>query len=274
YKEAWEKDKTMIHIMPDTPEINLARSNAVNYSKKMYKEAWDELKTSYDLRADAIPIKAAKASREIASDYKYKLDHEKQKGHYVGVPSAKDDTKMQFALGIGKVQSDLEYKKHFAKWRTQCHLPVDMVSIVAAKQGQSLVSDIDYRHYLHQWICLPDQNDVIHARKAYDLQSDAVYKADLEWLRGIGWLPNDSVGINHVKYAGDLLNERKYRTKAETLPFTPVADRVDYITAKNSGEILSQIKYHKAWNEVKSNYTLTDTPQLDMAREAARILNQ
>ncbi|XP_051479405.1 nebulin isoform X6 [Apus apus] len=274
YKEAWEKDKTMIHIMPDTPEINLAKTNAVNYSKKLYKEAWDELKLSYDLRADAIPIKAAKASREIASDYKYKLDHEKQKGHYVGVPNAKADVKIDFALGIGKVQSELEYKKHFAKWKTQCHLPVDMVSIVSAKHGQSLVSDVDYRHYLHQWICLPDQNDVIHARKAYDLQSDAVYKADLEWLRGIGWLPNDSVGINHVKYAGDLLNERKYRTKAETLPFTPVADRVDYVTAKNSGEILSEIKYHKAWNEVKSNYTLTDTPQLDMAREAARILNQ
>ncbi|XP_075567520.1 nebulin [Pelecanus crispus] len=274
YKEAWEKDKTMIHIMPDTPEINLAKTNAANYSQKLYKEAWDEMKMSCDLRADAIPIKAAKASREIASDYKYKLDHEKQKGHYVGVPNAKADTKMKFALGIGKVQSELEYKKHFAKWKTQCHLPVDMLSILAAKHGQSLVSDVDYRHYLHQWICLPDQNDIIQARKAYDLQSDAIYKSDLEWLRGIGWLPNDSVGINHVKHAGDLLNERKYRTKAETLPFTPVADRVDYITAKNSGEILSDVKYHKAWNEVKSNYTLTDTPQLDMAREAARILNQ
>ncbi|XP_014104781.1 PREDICTED: nebulin isoform X23 [Pseudopodoces humilis] len=274
YKEAWEKDKTMIHIMPDTPEINLAKANAVNYSQKQYKGAWDEVKMSYDLRADAIPIKTAKASREIASDYKYKLEHEKQKGHYVGVPNAKGDSKIQFALDVAKVQSEREYKKHFAKQKTQCHLPVDMMSIVAAKHGQTLVSDADYRHYLHQWICLPDQNDVIHARQAYDLQSDAVYKADLEWLRGIGWLPNDSLGVKHVKYAGDLLSERKYRTKAETLPFTPVADRVDYVTAKNSTEIRSDIKYHKEWNETKANYTLTDTPQLDMAREAARILNQ
>ncbi|XP_048164690.1 nebulin isoform X3 [Corvus hawaiiensis] len=274
YKEAWEKDKTMIHIMPDTPEINLAKANAVNYSQKHYKGAWDELKVSYDLRADAIPIKAAKASREIASDYKYKLDHEKQKGHYVGVPNARGDSRIQFALDIGKVQSEREYKKYFAKLKTQCHLPVDMMSIVSAKHGQSLVSDTDYRHYLHQWICLPDQNDIIHARQAYDLQSDAVYKADLEWLRGIGWLPNDSVGVKHAKHAGDLLSERKYRTKVETLPFTPVADRVDYVTAKNSTEILSDVKYHKEWNEAKSNYTLTDTPQLDMAREAARILNQ
>ncbi|NXI26528.1 NEBU protein, partial [Sterrhoptilus dennistouni] len=274
YKEAWEKDKTMIHIMPDTPEINLAKANAVNYSQKQYKGAWDEVKMSYDLRADAIPIKTAKASREIASDYKYKLEHEKQKGHYVGVPDAKGDSKIQFALDVAKVQSEREYKKHFAKQKTQCHLPVDMMSIVQAKLGQTLVSDADYRHYLHQWICLPDQNDVIHARQAYDLQSDAVYKADLEWLRGIGWLPNDSLGVKHVKYAGDLLSERKYRTKAETIPFTPVADRVDYVTAKNSTEILSDIKYHKDWNEAKTKYTLVDTPQLDMAREAARILNQ
>uniref|UniRef100_A0A7M4EMP7 Nebulin n=1 Tax=Crocodylus porosus TaxID=8502 RepID=A0A7M4EMP7_CROPO len=274
YKEAWEKDKTMIHVMPDTPEINLAKTNAMNVSGKLYKEAWDEVKMTYDLRADAIPIKSAKASREIASDYKYKLDHEKQKGHYVGVRNAREDNKMLWALKAGKVQSDLEYKKYFEKSKSQYSVPVDMLSIMAAKKCQTLVSDVDYRRYLHQWICLPDQNDVIQARKAYELQSDAVYKSDLEWLRGIGWMPNDSVGINHVKHAADIFSEKKYRTKVETLQFTPVADRVDYVTAKQGGEILSDIKYHKEWNSIKSNYTLTETPQLDMAREAARILNQ
>ncbi|XP_059023344.1 nebulin isoform X18 [Mustela lutreola] len=274
YREVWDKDKTSIHIMPDTPEINLARANALNVSNKIYREDWDEMKMSCDVRLDAIPIQAAKASREIASDYKYKLDHEKQKGHYVGTPTARDDNKIRWALIAGKIQNEREYRLHWAKWKTKFQSPVDMLSIVHSKNCQTLVSDIDYRNYLHQWTCMPDQNDVIQAKKAYQLQSDAVYKADLEWLRGIGWMPNDSVSVNHAKHAADIFSEKKYRTKIETLNFTPVDDRVDYVTAKQSGEILNDIKYRKDWNDTKSKYTLTETPLLHTAQEAARILDQ
>ncbi|XP_066477640.1 nebulin [Tiliqua scincoides] len=274
YREAWDKDKTQIHVMPDTPEIMLSRANAVNVSNKLYKEAWDDIKKYIDLRADAIPILSAKASREIASDYKYKEGYRRQLGHHIGALSVRDDPKLVLAMHVAKLQSAREYKKQFEKWKTKFNSPVDMLSILLAKKCQKLVSDIDYRHYLHEWICLPDQNDVIQAKKAYDLQSDAVYKSDLEWLRGIGWMPNDSVIVNHVKHAQDILSERLYRTKVDSQAFTPVADRVDYITAKQGGEILSDIKYHQEWNSIKANYTLTKTPQLEAAKEAARILNQ
>ncbi|XP_042850372.1 nebulin [Panthera tigris] len=274
YREVWDKDKTSVHIMPDTPEINLARANALNVSNKIYREGWDEMKMSCDVRLDAIPIQAAKASREIASDYKYKLDHEKQKGHYVGTRTARDDNKIRWALIAGKIQNEREYRLHWAKWKTKFQSPADMLSILHSKKCQTLVSDIDYRNYLHEWTCMPDQNDVIQAKKAYQLQSDAVYKADLEWLRGIGWMPTDSVSVNHAKHAADIFSEKKYRTKIETLNFTPVDDRVDYVTAKQSGEILNDIKYRKDWNDTKSKYTLTETPLLHTAQEAARILDQ
>ncbi|XP_049628934.1 nebulin [Suncus etruscus] len=274
YRELWDKDKTSIHIMPDTPEINLARANALNVSNKVYREGWDEVKMSCDVRLDAIPFQAAKASREIASDYKYKLDHEKQKGHYVGTLTARDDNKIRWALLADKIQNEREYRLQWAKWKTKFQSPVDMLSILHSKKCQTLVSDVDYRHKLHQWTCMPDQNDVIQAKKAYELQSDAVYKADLEWLRGIGWMPNDSVSVNHAKNAADIFSEQKYRTKIESLSFTPVDDRVDYVTAKQSGEILNDIKYRKNWNDTKSKYTLTETPLLHTAQEAARILDQ
>uniref|UniRef100_A0A2K6UMB1 Nebulin n=1 Tax=Saimiri boliviensis boliviensis TaxID=39432 RepID=A0A2K6UMB1_SAIBB len=274
YRELWDKDKTSIHIMPDTPEINLARANALNVSSKLYREGWDEMKAGCDVRLDAIPIQAAKASREIASDYKYKLDHEKQKGHYVGTLTARDDNKIRWALIADKLQNEREYRLDWAKWKAKIQSPADMLSILHSKNSQALVSDVDYRNYLHQWTCMPDQNDVIQAKKAYELQSDNVYKADLEWLRGIGWMPNDSVSVNHAKHAADIFSEKKYRTKIETLNFTPVDDRVDYVTAKQSGEILDDIKYRKDWNATKSKYTLTETPLLHTAQEAARILDQ
>uniref|UniRef100_A0A2K5K5J1 SH3 domain-containing protein n=1 Tax=Colobus angolensis palliatus TaxID=336983 RepID=A0A2K5K5J1_COLAP len=274
YREVWDKDKTSVHIMPDTPEINLARANALNVSNKLYREGWDEMKAGCDVRLDAIPIQAAKASREIASDYKYKLDHEKQKGHYVGTLTARDDNKIRWALIADKLQNEREYRLDWAKWKAKIQSPADMLSILHSKNSQALVSDVDYRNYLHQWTCMPDQNDVIQAKKAYELQSDNVYKSDLEWLRGIGWMPNDSVSVNHAKHAADIFSEKKYRTKIETLNFTPVDDRVDYVTAKQSGEILDDIKYRKDWNDTKSKYTLTETPLLHTAQEAARILDQ
>lgn len=84
----------------------------------------------------------------------------------------KEDPKLSFAAKVLKMQNDRLYKQAYNKSKANITIPVDMMSVQAAKLCQSLVSEVDYRQHLHQWSCLPDQNDVIQARKAYELQSD------------------------------------------------------------------------------------------------------
>ncbi|NWW52669.1 NEBU protein, partial [Pedionomus torquatus] len=243
YTEAWDADKKSIHIMPDTPTILLAKANAANVSHKLYVQAWEEAKKKgYDMRADAIPIQSAKASRDIASDYKYKQTHEKEKGHYIGCRTAQEDPKLSWAARAMALQNDRIYRKAYHDSKAQVHIPVDALSVQAAKECQTLVSDVDYRQYLHQWTCLPDQNDVIHARKAYDLQSDNVYKSDLEWLRGIGWVTDGSVDVVKAKKAQELLNERLYRTRPDEVKFTSITDSPDVVQAKINALQLSDVR--------------------------------
>ncbi|KAL0963985.1 hypothetical protein UPYG_G00316080 [Umbra pygmaea] len=274
YTEQWDADKLHIHLPNDIPSILLSKANAIAISNKLYTETWDNEKAkAYQIKEDAIAVLKAKKSRDIISDYKYHAGYRKQVGHHIGALSVHDDPLIVLAMNSAKIASDALYKKDFNKSKTKFHLPADMLSIELAKKCQVQVNDFHYRTKLHNWTCLPDSTDVVQARKTYELQSDAVYKADMEWLRGCGWNPHESVDVLKVKHAQKVLADRGYRVKLDEQKFVAPVDRVDMVCAKNAADVLNEAKYRAAWHAEKTNFSLPDTPGLATAREVAKNLH-
>lgn len=57
-----------------------------------------------------------------------------------------------------------------------------MLDILSARNTQATVSGIHYRKFLHQWICLPDMQMYVQARKVNEQLSDVSILPQLDIL--------------------------------------------------------------------------------------------
>ncbi|XP_078135987.1 nebulin-related-anchoring protein [Sander vitreus] len=275
YKEKGVNDQHNYTVTTERPEITQAKINAANFSEIKYRESWNTLRAQgYKLTMQDIPFQAAKSSTGIASDNKYKHDHLLEKGKHIGIKSVMDDPRLLHCLQAGRLASDQEYRKDALTASGQYHLTQDMIHLVTAKNAQALASEQDYRKRLHEYTVLPDNMQVKWAKTAYDLQSEKIYKSDLNSMKGVAW---DSVGapqLESAKKAGELISNKKYRQLPDSLKFTSVTDSPDIVHAKASYQQCSERLYKSGKNDDMHKYTLhSDDPDFVRAKMNAQQIS-
>ncbi|XP_019502114.1 PREDICTED: nebulin-related-anchoring protein [Hipposideros armiger] len=272
YRADYEKNKLNYTLPQDVPQLVKAKTNAELFSEVKYKEGWEKTKgKGFEMKLDAMSLLAAKASGELASNIKYKEEYEKTKGKVMGTT----DSRLLHSLQVAKMSSEVEYKKGFEESKTHFHLPMDMVNITHAKKAQALASDVDYRKKLHEYTVLPEDMKTRWAKKAYGLQSELQYRADLAWMKGVGWLTEGSLNLEQAKKAGQLVSEKNYRQRVDEMKFTSVADSAQMEHAKKSQELQSGVVYKAGHEQSLHQYSISkDEPVFLQARANAANLSE
>lgn len=65
----------------------------------------------------------------------------------------------------------------------------------------------------------------------------------MEWLRGIGWMPEGSPEVLRVKNAQKILRDSVYRTPVVSLKYTSVVDTPEVVLAKSNAENISIVSH-------------------------------
>ncbi|XP_005387839.1 PREDICTED: nebulin-related-anchoring protein isoform X1 [Chinchilla lanigera] len=276
YKAEHKHSLHQYGISKDEPLFLQAQANAAQLSEKLYKSSWENQKAKgFELRLDSLTFLAAKAKRDLASEVKYKEDYEKSRGKLIGAKNVQGDSQMSHSLQMSKLQSELEYKKSFEDTKSQCHVPLDMIHLVHAQKAQHLATDIGYRTVSHQFTALPTDMKVEWAKKAYSLQSDNQYRADVKWMKGTGWVATGSLNVEQVKKAGELISEKKYRQHPDALKFTSIKDTPEMVQARISYTQAVDRLYKEQGENIKHHYTQTaDLPEVLLAKLNAMNISE
>lgn len=73
-----------------------------------------------------------------------------------------------------------------------------------------------------------------------------LYKSDLEWMKGIGWVPIGSMEVVKAKRATEILSDNIYRQRPETLKFTSITDTPEQVLAKSNAINMNKVSFYSS----------------------------